>query len=74
MTVWMNFLPLRKDVVCISGHKEFFRLDFYGHGRESKDVVFQARLLISKCRKGVCHSNVCGNNFYVVMADDRLPV
>lgn len=70
----MNFLTPRKGVVCTSGHKEFLRLGLYGDGEESKNPVFQARLIISKSRKGVCHINVCGNSFYVDMAADRLPV
>lgn len=74
VTVWINFLPLRKDVVYPSGHEEFLRLGLFGDGEESKNLVFQARLIFSKRRKGVCRINVCGNSFYMDMADDRRPV
>lgn len=72
VTVWMSFLPPRKGVVCTSGHKAFLRLGLYGDGGESKNLVFQAKLIISIRRKGVCHIDVHGNSFYMDMAGDRL--
>lgn len=63
VTVWMSFLPPRKGVVCTSGHKAFLRLGLYGDGGESKNLVFQARLIISIRRKGVCHIDVVETAF-----------
>jgi len=46
VTVWMNFLPPRKNVVCTSAHEEFLRLGFMGMGKNLRIWCFRPGLLL----------------------------